>query len=82
MRYQEAKNKKGQSLEYLIQSDDQFVYEMFFDEFVNNHYHLSFSYEDTLKSCGFTLDDIMYDDRLRRLFFLAEHDYLRSMHCF
>ena len=73
-------NTLDKELKQLIKEDDKFVYQMFLYELGNHEYCLTYDYEDTLRACGLTYEDIEKDERLKRILLTAQDDYLKS--CF
>lgn len=62
-----------------INSDDEFVLDMFRYELDNNKYYLSYNDKDICMACGLDVEEVGRDVRLRNLLFEAKKDYLKNV---
>lgn len=57
-------NRHDEEMKKAIESDDTFIYDMFYYELGNHEYVITYSIVDTLDALNLTLDEVMKDKRL------------------
>jgi hypothetical protein len=71
-------DRHTQAMNEAINTDDDFVYNMFLYELANHEYCITYDLEPTLDACGLTEDEIWKDQRLADLLKKATADYLEG----
>lgn len=64
------------------QTGDGFIYQMFYDELCNHEYGYTGDTTDTLDALGYTLDEVLADERLAHGLEKATHQIMEQEDCF
>jgi hypothetical protein len=72
----EMLNRHFQETTEAINTDDEFVYDMFEDELANHEYCITYDLEPTLDACGLTEEEVFADERLKKILKKAINIYL------
>ena len=59
--------------------DEQFLYDMFYEELANHEFCITYEYDDTLDACGLTLEEVKSNEKMLRALKKAKDDYLASV---
>ena len=59
--------------------DEQFLYDMFYEELANHEFCITYEYDDTLDACGLTLEEVKSNEKMLRALKKAKDDYLANV---
>lgn len=59
--------------------DEQFLYDMFYEELANHEFCITLDYDDTFDACGVTVEEVSNNPKMLNALKRAEKDYLANV---